>query len=270
MRTFRRCVVPLAIVVAALGNANAAFARPHLGMRRVRRHISRHATKTVQGAVEVEGDIERDAFPDGSRGTQLTTTGRFRLADGIQLNLQVPALSTDGAGSLRLGDVSAGVNVQVFDDVPMFGDVFVLPMLKAPTGSLEQATGTGTTDGTVLLVSSNQFGAVGVDLSAGYTRRSGDGTNAPRRATLWSAAVDGPIRRPLGWAIELSGLPATTGPAGSGASAALTAGPTWNVHDRLAVDVAVMMPIAGDQPKALFVSAVYRSPNTKRAPGSTR
>jgi hypothetical protein len=251
----------LAMVLAAPALAEAA---PHFGLSRLRRHrISRHATKTTDGVIEIETDVERDEYPDGSRGTQVTTTGRVRLADGLQLNLEVPALSAQDNGSMDLGDVAASVNWQVLDDTPIFGDIFILPGVKVPTGSLERATGTGTTDGSVLIVSSNQWRALNLDLSLGYTRRSGDGTDAPQQYTSWSAALDGPLHGPVGWSMEWSGLPATSGPAGAPASSALTIGPTFSVHDWLTVETAVTVPLAGEQPKAVLVSAVYKSPKIK-------
>jgi hypothetical protein len=271
MRMSRRACRPIVIgVVVLLAGSTSASAAPHLGLSKVRRHrISRHATKTADGLVEIESDIERDEYPDGSRGAQVTTTGRLRLADGLQLNLIVPVLSTEDSSAMGLGDVAAGVNVQLLDDVPVLGDVFALPTVKLPTGSLELATGTGTTDAGILMVSSNQIGPVNLDLSAGYTRRNGDGMNAPIHSTSWSAALDGPLRGPLGWSMEWSGLPATSGPAGAAGSAALTIGPTLSVHDWLVIDAAVMVPLAGAQPKAIFVSAVYKSPKIKPAASAT-
>ena len=42
---------------------------------------------------------------------------------------------------------------------------------------------------------------------------SGDGTLAPRNASVWTASFGGPARGRSGWVAELYGYPATSGPA---------------------------------------------------------
>jgi hypothetical protein len=84
--------------------------------------------------------------------------------------------------------------------------------------------GSGTTDRSLLLVSSNQLGAVSLDVNVGYKRRSGDGTLAPRNATLWTVSAGIPLAGPLSLAAEVFGLPATSGPAGTPGTVAILRG----------------------------------------------
>ncbi len=95
---------------------------------------------------------------------------------------------------------------------PLLGDFAVLPAVKFPTGDATKGTGTGTTDASFLLISSHSFGPVSMDINAGYTRRSGDGSNAPKNATLWTVSFGGPAAGQLGWTAECYGYPGTGGP----------------------------------------------------------
>src|ERR1041385_143570 len=97
----------------------------------------------------------------------------------------------------------------LFPYTPLFRSV-----IKLPTGSSSAGRGTGTTDVSLLLLSSHQLGGVAMDLNAGVTRRSGDGTGAPRTSTVWTASFGYPLRGRLGGVGELYGYPRTTGPAG--------------------------------------------------------
>ena len=97
----------------------------------------------------------------------------------------------------------------------------MLPSIKFPTGSVNNGSGTGTTDALLLLISSHEFGDVAMDLNVGYTRRGGDGTVAPKDATVWTASFGGPISGPLGWVFETFGFPGTNGPAGQAPTVAV-------------------------------------------------
>ena len=66
-----------------------------------------------------------------------------------------------------------------------------------------------------MLISSRTFGPVSLDLNAGGTVRSGDGVAAPKRASIWAAALGIPLVGTLGWAAELYGFPGTAGPGGA-------------------------------------------------------
>jgi hypothetical protein len=128
-------------------------------------------------------------------------------------------------------------------------------VLKVPTGSGE--TGTKTTDASILVISSHHIGDVAMDLNAGYTHRSGDGTNAPTNATVWTASFGGPFAGPVGWVAECYGYPATSGPSGQRSIVALLGGPTFTLRPWLVFDAGVIVPVTGPQPRALYAGAVY-------------
>ena len=96
-----------------------------------------------------------------------------------------------------------------------------------------------------------------MDLNVGYTRRSSNGTLAPRSASVWTASFGGPAHGALGWVGELYGYPATSGPAGAPPIVALLAGPTLQVRRWLTLDGGVIAPITGPQPRALYLGVVY-------------
>jgi hypothetical protein len=112
--------------------------------------------------------------------------------------------------------------------------------------------GTSTTDGSLLLIWSRALGPVAMDLNAGITRRSGDETFAPRTSTVWTASFGGPAKGPVGWVVEWFGYPGTKGPAGSAATVALLAGPTFTIRPWLVLDTGGILGVTGAQPDALY------------------
>jgi hypothetical protein len=129
--------------------------------------------------------------------------------------------------------------------------------LKFPTGSADRGTGTGTTDVNVLLISSRTLGAVSLDINAGYTRRSGDGTRAPKNAGLWALSFGFPIKGSLNGVAELFRNPATSGPSGSPAVVALLAGPTFTVNDRVVVDLGGIFDVTGFGGNAFYSGVTW-------------
>ena len=109
----------------------------------------------------------------------------------------------------------------------------------------------------MLFISSHELGPVAMDLNLGYTRRSGNGTLAPRTASLWTVAFGGPARGWLGWTVELYGYPPTSGPAGDEAVVAVLGGPTITLRKWLVADTGVIVPIRGPQPRAYYAGVTY-------------
>ena len=134
----------------------------------------------------------------------------------------------------------------------MIGRFAVLPSIKLPTGSAARGTGTGTTDVGLLIISSHEFGALSIDVNAGYTRRSGDGTRAPRNTTLWTTSFGGPVAGRVDWVGEVYGYPGTSGPAGDKPIVALLGGPTFEVQKWLVLDAGLIIPVTGPQPRAVY------------------
>jgi len=93
-------------------------------------------------------------------------------------------------------------------------------------------------------------------VNAAYTRRSGDGTVAPRDATLWTMSWGGTVADNIGWTAELYGYPGTSGPAGQANIVALLAGPTFSIQNWLAADLGGIIPLTGPQPKAVYAGGV--------------
>jgi hypothetical protein len=137
------------------------------------------------------------------------------------------------------------------------GSFALLPAVKLPSGSSDGGTGTGTADVSLLLISSHKLGPVAMDLNLGWVRRSGDGTAAPRNASLWTASFGGPGIGSVGWVAEVFGYPATSGPSGSDTIAAFLAGPTFEVREWLLLDAGFIAPLSGSQPRALYAGATY-------------
>lgn len=217
--------------------------------------VATHAGTVSPGWLEIETGFERDRFSPSLTTASTPTVFKFGLADNAQLG--VFASAQHNPTTTGLGDLGAGVKWRIVDDAPLLGDFAILPSVKFPTGSADKGTGTGTTDASILLISSHDLGRVAMDINVGYTRRSGDGTNAPKTSTLWTLSFGGPIAGNLGWTAECYGYPRTTGPAGQASIVALLAGPTFLIRNWLAIDAGVIVPITGPQPHALYAGGVY-------------
>jgi hypothetical protein len=229
-----------------------------IGQRRVqpeRPTVATHAGTVAPGFLEIESGVQRDRV---TAATAFSTPTVFKIGLGSHVQLGIfSSLIRPPSGSAALGDVAAGVKWRLADDAPVLGDFALLPTIKFPTGSSSRGTGTGTTDVALYAISSRQFGDVAMDLNVGYTHRSGDGTVAPKSATLWTVSFGGPFTDPFGWTVECFGYPATSGPAGQPSVVALLAGPTVLVREWLSLDAGLIVPISGPQPHALYAGVVY-------------
>jgi hypothetical protein len=213
--------------------------------------VATHAGTVAPGWLELETGIEYDHFSDRPHGVSLQIFFKTGVGRRVQLGVSLPQVAPSG-GTLGFGDAAVSLKWRVREGGGILGDFALLPSLKVPTGSSLRGRGTGTTDVSLLLVSSHSLGVVAMDLNAGITRRSGDGSDAPRTATVWTASFGGPARGALGWVAELYGYPKTTGPAGTPNIVALLAGPTLKVRPWLVLDAGGIVPVDGAQPKALY------------------
>lgn len=218
--------------------------------------VATHAGTVAPGWLEVETGLEFDSPGSNWRDFGVPTVVKIGLAPRMQLSLSAPLVRpADSRGGI--GDFSAGVKWRLLDDAPVLGDFAVLPTVKFATGNATRATGTGTTDASLLLISSHAFGDIAMDLNVGYTRRSGDGTSAPRDATLWTASFGGPVQGRLGWTAECFGYPGTSGPAGARPTVALLGGPTFLAHPWAALDAGVIRTFVGAASTALYAGITY-------------
>jgi hypothetical protein len=257
-RAVKRACVAALFGLAATGVAGVASAQttrdPH-DVQPERPTVATHAGTVAPGWVEIETGVEHDRFGPGDNTVFTPTVVKIGLSNTVQLGVFGSAVHTiTGSG---VGDLAIGAKWRIVDDAPFLGDFAILPTVKFPTGSADRNTGTGTTDASLLLISSHAFGAVSMDVNAGYTRRSGNRANASMSASLWTVSVGGPVRGPAGWTLECYGYPGTGGPAGQAAIVALLGGPTYLVRSWLAVDAGVIVPLAGPQAHALYAGGVY-------------
>jgi Putative MetA-pathway of phenol degradation len=217
--------------------------------------VATHAGTVAPGWLEIETGVEHDRFNPGISTAFTPTLFKLGLAGNVQLSVFGSVIRDSTATGV--GDFSVGVKWRLRDDAPIVGDFAVLPVVKFPTGSAANGTGTGTTDASLVLISSHDFGALSMDVNVGYTRRSGTGSNAPVNASLWTISFGAPISGSLGWTAECYGYPATSGPAGQASIVALLGGPTFLVRKWLALDAGIIVPLAGPQPHALYAGGVY-------------
>lgn len=225
--------------------------------------VATHAYSVAPGWIEAEAGIELDRNRDGSSAFSAPVTAKLGFARRLQLAVTSTVARNPGhpAGA---GDVALGLKWRVGEETPLLGDFALLPSIKLPTGSRARGTGTGTTDLSILAISSRKLGSVEIDLNAGWTRRSGDGFGAPRNATLWAAAAGGTLGGDIGWNLEIFGYPGTSGLAGRGPAVGLTFGPTWQPRPWIAFDAGAIAHISGPQPNAFYAGLTW---NVGRLPG---
>lgn len=219
--------------------------------------VATHAGTVAPGYLELEEGGEWDRWSGSERSFFAPTNLKIGLASHAQVNLLVNVIHDPriAGRSVSVGDLTVGVKYRILDHYPILGDFAILPAIKFPTASGD--AGTGTTDLSLLFISSHQLGAVAMDLNVGATHRSGDGTAAPTTATIWTASFGFPLRGALGATAEIFGYPRTSGPAGSEATAALLLGPTFLVRDWLAIDAGFITPLTGPQPHAIYAGFVW-------------
>jgi len=254
----KRIVVVLAslFLLPQLLSAQTPSANPH-DAQPERPTVATHAGTVAPGWLEVESGIEVDRFSDHSHGVSFPTVSKFGVAPRVQLSVQTPVLNPPSEDTTGFGDLTIGMKWRIVDGAPVVGDFAILPSIKTPTGSETSGTGTGTTDFSLLLISSHQFGPVDMDINGGYTRRSGDGSTAPRDAEVWTAAFGWAVHGRFGWDAEIYGYPGTAGPAGSPPIVAILSGPTFALRKFLVVDAGYIGPITGPQPRGVYAGLVY-------------
>ncbi len=222
--------------------------------------IATHAGTVARGFVELEDGGEWDKVSKEERSFFAPTNLKIGLASNAQLNILFNLIQDRLVrnGKLTPSDLTVGVKYRLVDDNRVLGDFAILPAVKLPTAD-EGEGGTGTTDFSLLLISSRQLGSVAMDLNVGATRRSGNGSAAPINASVWTASFGIPISGPLGAALEVFGYPGTAGPAGAKGSAAILVGPTFLLRKWLAVDAGIISPLTGPQAHAVYAGFVFNA-----------
>jgi Putative MetA-pathway of phenol degradation len=241
--------LPLLSLVAA-----GAMAQTPRAAQPERPTVATHAWTVAPGYLEIETGAEYDRNPDGSSAFSTPSLLKVGLAPALQLDVQ-SALSRPPGEALAIGDLAIAMKYRVAGRLPLLGALAIQPGLKLPIADLRH--GTGTVDGTVLVISSHTFGALSLDLNFGYTARSGHGSRVPTSATLWTAAAGFPVWGSFGWAVEVFGLPRTAGSAGAPGTIAALGGPTLALRPWLIIDVGGIVRLKGPQPDALYAGLVW-------------
>jgi len=217
--------------------------------------VATHAGTVAPGFLEIETGLQRDQLGALGQGLSVPTVLKFGAAPRTQLSVFLP-LSRSTETRLGAGDVAIGVKWRIIEDNPILSDFAVLPIVKFSTGG---DRGTGTTDGTLLLIDSHTFGAISMDLNVAWTWRSGDGTRVPTSSSLWTASFGLPVAGPMGWVAELYGFPGTGGPAGMAPTVAFLTGPTFKIREELALDAGFITPVSGPQSHSLYAGLVVNT-----------
>jgi hypothetical protein len=261
------CALALFFLAPTLpAQADSAAPDPRL-VQPERPTIATHAGTIARGFVELEDGGEWDNVGTSERSFFAPTNLKIGLASNAQLNLLFNLIQDRLVrnGSLTASDLTIGVKYRLVEENRILGDFAILPAVKLPTAT-EGEGGTGTTDFSLLLISSQEFGPVAMDVNVGATRRSGNGSSAPINASVWAASFGVPVRGPLGVALELFGYPGTAGAAGEKASAAILAGPTFLLRKWLALDAGVIVPVTGPQAHAVYTGFVWNVGCATRCP----
>ena len=218
--------------------------------------VATHAGTVAPGYLEIETGIEVDRFADASRTSVGTLVTKIGIASHVQLSL-FSAVVKPSANSGGFGDFGIGAKWRIADDHPVLGDFAVLPILTVPTGSFSQGSGTGTTAGSLWLISSRDLGPLHLDLNVAYTVADGGGARVPQSSWFWTMSWGGAFTPKVGWTVECYGVPGTGGAAGAPPLVALLFGPTFTVAKSLVFDFGAIAPIAGQQPPAFFAGVTY-------------
>ena len=221
--------------------------------------VATHAYAVSAGIVELEAGFQWQRPAPASAQFIVPVLFKIGLGKRIQLDISpgFARVGADGVVGSGPSDTVVGIKWQVAERLPLLADVAIQPTLKLPTGSVEKGTGTGTTDASLVLISSRSIGAVALDINVGYTRRSGDGSATPTDATMWTISAGFPVKGSLAWAAEVFGYPGTSGPSGSGPVVAFLTGPTFKVQRSVVLDAGVIFDIKGLGGTAVYAGVTW-------------
>ncbi|HEX5215072.1 MAG TPA: hypothetical protein VFV98_06385 [Vicinamibacterales bacterium] len=240
------CLTP----VSALAQARD----PH-AVQPERPSVATHAGTVAPGWIELEMGATFASDSDPEHGAGVPIAAKIGLTPRFQVTLGGAFVApTDGEAGM--GDLNLALKWRFVESAAL-GRLAIMPNIKLPTGSQENGTGVDTTDGGLLLILSRSIGPVSMDLNAGYTRRSGDGTVAARDATLWAISFGGPVTARIGWGAELSGTLRTSGPSGEPAGYTLLVGPTFSAASWLSFDTGFSVQLNEDHPYRIYFGGVW-------------
>ncbi len=225
--------------------------------------VATHAYTVAPGYAEIEAGAQV-ARPGKSEAVGvpillkigLTPSLQFDLAGGYARNV------TGGVVTSGQSDLAVALKQTVIRAAPVIQDFAVQATVKFPSGA--SGLTTKTTDLSLLLISSRMIGAAELDLNAGYTRRSGDGSVAPVNSTLVTASLGFPVFGAVAAVAEMFAYPATSGPSGTGTAVGSVLGFTLQPRKWLVLDAGFMPNIRNMGANAVFAGLTY---NAGRIPG---
>lgn len=229
--------------------------------------VATHAYTVAPGYVEIEAGVQ-DARPNGLTQFNAPLVVKLGLTPRLQLELQGGYTRADaaaGAAIAGVADVAIALKQRVLDAAPIVHDLSVQASIKFPSGGRDLTT--GTTDVSVLIISSRSIGSAELDLNAGYTHRSGDGSSVPINATLLTASFGSPLRGPIGGVAELFSYPATNGPSGTPTMIGFLVGPTWQATPWLVFDAGAIVNVRNMGANAAYAGLTF---NAGRLPALLR
>jgi len=223
--------------------------------------VATHAGTVTPGWLELEIGGERDRYSDGQKAFSFPANIKIGAGPRAQINVLASGLDgTAGNSSARgLGDVTLGLKYRLLDAVPILQDFAILPSVKFPSASAARGLGSGTTDFSLLLISSRTLGPSDVDINVGATRHFGGESSTPAISTLWTVSAGVPLAGQFGWAGEVYGYPGTAGEGGAKEIVAILTGPTWQPMKWLAADAGIIEPVKGPQPRAFYAGLVWNA-----------
>ena len=247
----------LGLLIACAAPAEAQTPPDPHAAQPERPSVATHAGTVAPGWIEIEAGGEVDRYSDETHGGTAPIVAKVGLAPKLQLSLFGSVVRPPGASTVGAGDFAVGVKWRLTDAAPALGRFSLLPIVKVPSGSF--ADGMDTTDVSLIVISSHDFGPITLDLNAGYTHRHGPEAVAPANSTLWTASFGGSVAGSVGWGAEVFGYPKTTGPASQDSVVALLFGPTVTLRPWLVLDAGVIAPLTGPQPRAVYFGATWNA-----------
>lgn len=221
--------------------------------------VATHAGTVAPGWVEIEVGGERDHYSNGDNTLSFPTNVKIGVFPRGQVNVIASGLvgTISNPSAHGIGDITLGLKYRILEAATIVNDFAILPSLKFPSASVARGLGSGTTDVSLLLISSRFVGPAGVDINLGVTQHFGGDANTPKISTLWTASAGFPVTRRLGWIAEVYGFPGTAGPDGAKEIVAILAGPTWQPVKWFATDAGIIEPVKGPQPRAFYAGLVW-------------
>jgi len=219
--------------------------------------VATHAYTVAPRYVELEAGVQV-AQPRNQSVAQVPVLLKIGLTPTLQLDLAPGYIRVRDHGNVTSGltDFAFGVKWHALSDVPTLGDVAFQAIVSTPTAPV-RTVGTGTTGLSLLGIVSHQWGSYELDVNTGVTARSGDGSHAPKWATLWTASFAAPLVDRFGAAVELFGFPGTSGVAGTPPTVGFLVGPTYAVRRWLVLDAGAVFNVANQNANSVYAGLTW-------------